>query len=139
MNAQTLGVVGDERGRKHLDYSVRTSVQASGFNPDEPVEGWYRLKLVSGAVFVAVHIRFGAPLDPIDGSELDRAPCWQATANGEQISLGRVWPKCASEPIDKAEADYLIAAADWAKKNAPDSAFANPRRRINPLTAATPF
>ncbi|MDY7525525.1 hypothetical protein [Sphingomonas sp. 10B4] len=139
MNAQSLGIAGDGRGRAHLDYSVRTSVQREGFDPDVPIAGWYRLKLVSGGVFVAVKIWFGAPLDPIDGTELDRAPRWQATANGEQIDLGRVWPKCAAEPIDQAEAEYLIAAADWAKKNAPDSAFANPRRRINPLTAAPPF
>jgi hypothetical protein len=111
--------------RAHLDYSVRTSVQREGFNPDVPIAGWYRFKLVSGGVFVAVKIWFGAPLDPIDGTELDRAP--------------RVWPKCAAEPIDQAEANYLMTRRAWAEQHAPDSPQADPRRRIDLLTAPLPF
>lgn len=125
--------------RAHLDYGVRTSVQSEGFNPDVPIAGWYRFKLVSGGVFVAVKIWFGAPLDPIDGTELDRAPRWQAEANGEPISLERVWPKCADEPIDQAEAAYLANRKAWAERVAPDSPQADPRRRIDLLTAPLPF
>ena len=124
--------------RAHLDYSVRSSVQREGFNPDVPIAGWYRFKLVSGGVFVAVKIWFGAPLDPIDGTELDRAPRWQAQANGDPISLERVWPKCAAEPIDEDEAAYLVATAAWAKQHAPNSARTDPRRRINLLSEPLP-
>lgn len=125
--------------RAHIDYGVRTSVQREGFDPDLPIAGLYRFKLVSGGVFVAVKIWWGAPLDPIDGTELDRAPRWQATANSEQISLERVWPKCAAEPIDQAEADYLAKRKAWAERAAPDSPQADPRRRIDLLTAPLPF
>lgn len=139
MNAQTLGIAGDGRGRKHLDYGVRSSVQREGFDPDVPIAGWYRFKLVSGGVFVAVKIWFGAPLDPIDGTELDRAPRWNAIADGAPIDLARVWPKCAAEPIEQAEVKYLADRKAWAERAAPDSPQADPRRRIDLLTAPLPF
>lgn len=126
--------------RAHLDYTQRRVAAPSiGFNPDVPTAGLYQMRLVSGGVFVAIRIWNGAPLDPVTGEELDRSPRWQAQANGEPIPIDRVWPKCADAPIDLGEFEYLTARQSWAAKNAPDSVFANPKRRIDPLTAPTPF
>lgn len=126
--------------RAHLDYTQRlVAAPSTGFDPDVPKTGLYQMRLVSGGVFVPVKIWFGAPLDPVTGEELDRAPRWQATANGEPIPLERVWPKCADAPIDRGEFEYLTERQAWAAKNAPDSVFANPKRRIDFLTSPTPF
>lgn len=125
--------------RPHLDYSRRSDFRAVGFDPDLPVAGYYRMRLRSGAAFCGIRIWHGAPLDPVTGEELDRSHRWQAQANGEPIDLARVWPKCAADPVDEAEYQYLTSVQAWAKENAPDSPQANPMRRINPLTAPTPF
>jgi len=125
--------------RARLDYSQRSEFRAVGFDPDEPIAGYYRMRLRSGAAFCGIRIWHGAPLDPVTGEEMDRSHRWQAQANGEPIDLERVWPKCAADPVDEAEHQYLCGVQAWAKKNAPDSPQANPMRRINPLTAPTPF
>lgn len=126
--------------RGNTDRSARRApVQAEGFDADVPIAGHYRMALVRGGVKVGIRIWFGAPLDPIDGSELDRSHRWQATANGKYIDLQRVWPKCADDPVTEAEHDYLCGLQAWGKAHAPDSAFADPNQRINPLTTPPPF
>lgn len=125
--------------RERLDYSARSDVQTDGFDPDTPVEGYYRTRLRMGGIFVGIRIWYGAPLDPETGDELDRSWRWQALANGEPVLLERVWPRCAGDPIDAAEYQYLASVQTWAKQNAPNSPQANPMRWINPLTAPTPF
>ncbi len=127
--------------RPFVDYTRRQSVAGTfaGFDADQPMTGHYRMRLRSGGVFVGIRVWHGAPLDPIDGTELDRAHRWQAQANGRAIDLERVWPKCADEPITPAEYAYLIAQQAWGAEHAPDSPQADPMRRINPLTAPTPF
>ena len=128
--------------RAHLDYTARrapAAASAPAFNPDVPVEGFYRMKLVAGAVVSAIRIWFGPPLDPIVRTELDRSPRWNATANGKPIALDRVWPKCADAPIDAQEYAYLLARQSWAETNAPDTALADPKQRIDFLTAPLPF
>ena len=118
---------------------VRTSGAFNGFDPDTPNAGTYRMRLRSGAVHVGIRIWYGAPLDPLTGEEMDRSHRWQATANGAHIDLDRAWPKCAADPIDQAEHDYLASLQAWAAEHAPASPQANPTQRINPLTAPTPF
>jgi hypothetical protein len=127
--------------RQPLIYSLRHQAARAflGHDPDTPVAGYYRMRLRSGGVFVGIRIWYGAPLDPVTGEEMDRSHRWQATANGEPIDLERAWPKCAADPITESEHDYLAAMQAWGRENAPDSPHANPRQRINPLTAPTPF
>lgn len=125
--------------RAYIDYSARTSVQRDGFNPDVPIAGLYRMKLVSGAVASAIRIWHGLPLDPVTGDELDRAPCWNAAANGKQIALDRAWPKCADAPIDAQEYAYLIARHAWGEEHAPQSPQARPDQPINLLNAPFPI
>lgn len=128
-------------GRQALDYSISKSGerQFEGFDPDTPIAGFYRFRMRSGAAFCGVRIWYGAPLDPVTGEELDRSLRWQAVVNEEYIDLDRVWPKCAADPVNEAEYQYLCTVQAWAKQNAPDSPQANLNRRIDPLTAPLPF
>ena len=127
--------------RPVLDYSQRrpSATRFAGYDPDEPIAGFYRMRLRSGGVFVGVRIWHGAPLDPVDGTELDRSHRWQAQANGRPINLERVWPACACEPIGSAEYAFLVAQQAWGEEHAPDSPQADPTRRIDPLSCPVPF
>lgn len=126
--------------RAPLDYTARQAPAAGqGFDPDTPVAGFYKLRMRSGGVPVGIRIWWGQPLDPIDGSVLDRSYRFNATANGQPIDLDRVWPKCADAPITEAEATYLATLQAWGEANAPDSALADPTKRVDLLTAPLPF
>lgn len=123
--------------RAALDYRERRSLDRdyAGFDPDKPVAGFYRGRLVRGGHPVGIRIWYGPPLDPDTGEELDRGWRWQATANGRYIDLERVWPKCADEPITEAEHDHLTRVQAWGEAHAPDSPQANPDRPVDLLRA----
>jgi hypothetical protein len=126
--------------REHRDYTQRAAHRTfDGFDADQPVAGFYRTRLKSGGVHVAVRVWFGPPKDPVTGEELDRSHRWQAEANGSYIDLDRVWPKCADEPIGAQEYAYLLARSEWASEHAPESPQANPHLPVNYLTAPLPF
>lgn len=126
--------------RAHVSYSERGPIRHfDGFDPDQPTAGYYRMRLRTGGVFVGIRIWFGAPHDPLTGEEMDRSHRWQALANERPIDLARVWPKCAGMPVTAHEYAYLVAQQRWGEASAPGSPQANPTRRINPLTAPTPF
>lgn len=127
--------------RRHINYTETVHSQpVTGISAVEPVAGLYRLRLRSGAVYSAIRIWHGQPLDPVTGEEMDRSPRWCALANGEPVMFfDRIWPACTAEPIDRQEYDYLIATYEWGKTNAPDSPQANPHRKVNLLTAPLPF
>ena len=105
-----------------------------------PKAGFFRHRLSSQSVAVGVRIHFGPPLDPVTGEELDRSWRWQADVNGEPFDdFDRIWPACLAEPIS--EADYLIFCKrqDWARENAPDSSYAKPGRKYDPLSTTQPL
>lgn len=104
-----------------------------------PVEGYFRHKLRSGGVYGGVRIWYGAPLDPVTGEELDRSWRWQAQFNGVLVEFDQVWPVCAGDPITPDEYRTHCRRQEWAAKHAPDSAYADPRKRIDPLSTATPL
>lgn len=104
-----------------------------GHDADEPVTGFYRMRMRSGGVFVGVSIWHGPPLDPETGDEMDRAPCWNARINGEWANILDVWPRCAGEPIDAREYAFLQSQRDWAVQHLPDSPIADPTKRVDPL------
>ena len=127
--------------RTFTDYAERrpTTTRAAGYDVSTPTAGYYRMRLTSGGVYGAVRIWYGQPPDPVTGELLDRSLRWQATFNNEPIDLDRVWPVCGREPISSDEAARLIQQAEWAKRAAPDSAYANPRARIDRLSRNTPL
>lgn len=128
--------------RDATPYSMRRQWVAPdgyGVSADQPVPGYYRTRLRSGGMFVGVRIWFGPPHDPVTGEEMDRSHRWQAEANGRYIDFDRVWPGCASSPIDEAEYRHLASLQNWAVEHAPDSAVANPSKALNPLQTPLVF
>jgi hypothetical protein len=78
------------------------------FDPDVPVEGYYRTRLGKGAVDSVIEIWRGPPIDPEDGEPmLDRPLAWQAKVNGTPVPVTSVWPGCGRDPISKEEHDRL--------------------------------
>ena len=133
---------GGVSGRATLDYRAshaRTSAAPSATNVSAPVAGYFRYRLRSGAVKVGIRIWFGPPLDPVTGEEMDRSLRWQAQANGELIDFDRVWPACTGETISEQEYRRLCARQEWAKMHAPDSSYADPARRSDPLSIKHPL
>lgn len=128
--------------RAAIDYATRRAAPAiaagRGFDPDAPISGFYRHRLRSGGVAVAIRIWFGPPCEPWTGEEMDRAPRWNASVNGAWIDVEEVWPACADAPIDEQEADYLTRLQSWGAEHG-HVAIADPRRRLNPLQTPLPF
>lgn len=125
--------------RARLDYSDGSDFRSVGFDPDTPIEGFYRMRLKMGGAFVGVRIWYGAPLDPETGEEMDRSWRWQALVNDEHVPLERAWPKCAADPITADDYRHYCSVQQWARQHAPDSAFADPRRPIDFLSTSTPL
>jgi hypothetical protein len=125
--------------RARVDYSDGGDFRGVGFDPDQPIEGYYRMRLKMGGAFVGVRIWYGAPLDPETGEEMDRSWRWQALVNDEHVPLERAWPKCGADPISEDDYRHLANLQRWARTHAPDSAIADPRRLAHPLDNPLPF
>lgn len=110
-----------------------------GVSAEAPVTGFYRMRMRANSHYVGVRIWFGQPLDPVTGERLDRSLRWQAEVNGRYMELDRVWPACATDPIEQAEYEHLKGLQDWASDHAPQSALADPRRPLDLLTAPLVF
>lgn len=118
---------------------ARTGTAPRGQDVSKPVPGCYRFKLRSNGIVGAVRIWFGPPHDPVTGEEMDRSHRWQAEFLGEPVDFDDVWPGCAGQRIKSEEYRALTMRREWAAKNAPNSAFANPRRRYDPLSSNEPL
>jgi hypothetical protein len=118
---------------------VAPTTAFAGQNISTPTAGFFRHRLRSGSVDVGIRIWFGPPADPVTGEELDRSWRWQAQANGDPIDFDRVWPECARVPITEAEYRRFCARQRWAATNAPESAYAEPTRRLDLLSRSTPL
>lgn len=110
-----------------------------GVDVSAPVAGFYRCRLRSGGVIGGVRLWFGPPHDPVTGEELDRSHRWQAEFDGEPVNFDQVWPACAASPISESNYRALVARREWARRNAPGSAHADPRKRYDPLDDSTPL
>ncbi|MDR2857260.1 MAG: hypothetical protein LBV50_05370 [Novosphingobium sp.] len=111
-----------------------------GIDVTTPQAGFYRTRLTRGSVRVGVRLHHGPPLDPVTGEVLDRSWRWMADVNGEPFAdFDRIWPACAGEPISEQEYRRYCARQDWARDQAPDSAYARPGRRLDPLSTTSPL
>lgn len=128
----------EQRARAYASGGKFSAPQGYGVSL-EPVEGYYRTKLVSGGLFVGIFIWYGPPFDPVSGEEMDRSHRWQAHCNGQYIDIDRVWPGCGGDPIDRAEYCHLTSLQDWGREHAPKSPQANPFKPVDLLTAPMPF
>jgi hypothetical protein len=109
-------------------------------DPNDPQPGYWLMQLVKGGPRVAACIRIvHTTHEPGNPSNLmERSSFIAAFINGEPADLARVW-LWHGEPITKAEHDFRVAEARWAKKHKPDEPVANPRRPIDLLQAPLPF
>lgn len=112
---------------------------------DEPVAGYYKVRLVKGGPFVGVRLYYGQP--EIDGEPQDRAPRWCAVVDGRTTYVEKghdgyrctipldpfsVWPWCGRWPISEADYRYMVDKSRWAKAHSPDRPEAAPREKIDP-------
>lgn len=127
--------------RAEIDYSARVAGQAgtTGFNVDQPVAGFYRMRLRSGGALCGIRIWYGPPLDPVTGEVMDRSYRWQAHCNGDYIDLERVWPQCGRMPITEVDYNRHCQKQAWAREALPDDALANPTRKADPLSTPMMF
>jgi hypothetical protein len=123
----------------YAERKVRPVAVHGAVDVTTPQAGWYRFRLRSGGIRGAVRIWHGPPHDPVTGEELDRSWRWQAEYLGEPIDFDRCWPTCASEPITEIDYNRLCLRADWARNHAPDSAYADPSRKHDALSAQSPL
>ena len=121
--------------RSYSEASRLPSTPAVGADVSEPVAGYFRHRLRSGSVVGGVRIWHGPPLDPTTGEEMDRGWRWQALFDDEPVEFDQVWPGCTGSPITEAEYRSLCARREWARKNAPDSAYAKVGKRRDPLSS----
>lgn len=129
--------------REKRSYGARREWKAPegyGIGVAEPVAGFYRFRLRADGIRCGIHIFFGPPGDPVTGEILDRSPRWQCFVNGRYFDdFSRVWPACTKEPITEADYRRYCARLQWAEQHAPASAYADPRRFHDRLTAPLEF
>ena len=128
--------------RAHKSYSEASRLPpapAVGADVSEPCAGFFRHRLRSGSVIGGVRIWHGPPCDPDTGEKMDRGWRWQAVFDEEPVEFDAVWPACTGSPITEAEYRSLCARREWARKNAPQSAYANVGRKIDPLSIHEPL
>ena len=123
----------------YAELGRRAQTLGAGQDVSAPEAGFFRHRLRSGAITGGVRIWFGPPIDPVTGEELDRSWRWQAEFNAQPIDFERVWPDCTGSPITEQEYRRLCARQEWAEKAAPESAYANPYRRRDPLSTQEPL
>lgn len=112
---------------------------AAGHQPDKPVAGFYRMRLIRNGPFVPVRIWYGPSFDPATGDWCDRSPMWRCCIGGKQESIWRAWPQCAGRPISEVEYRYMRASEDHASKFEPDMPQARPWEPINLQTMRPVF
>jgi len=123
------------RGDGPSSYAAREGVAQVA----APESGYFRYRLRSDGVRGGVKIWFGPPHDPVTGEELDRSWRWQAAFNGQPVEFDRVWPACTGNPISEAEYRRYCSRLQWAEQHAPESAYADPRKRRDPLSKDEPL
>ena len=119
--------------------AVRAMHVPGAVDVSEPVAGFYRGKLRGGSIVGGIRIWFGPPKDPVTGEVMDRSWRWQAEYDGEYVDFDLVWPKCADEQISEQMYREFIGRREWARKNAPNSAFAKVGKRYDPLDSSNPL
>lgn len=103
-----------------------------------PEPGLFRIKLVKGGPYVAAEIRHEPPRDPVTKEFLDRSYYWYAVIDGEAEPVRGIQPTYKvdqiwlfGEKIDRMHYAWLLEDRAWAKRWAPESAEANPRRPVD--------
>lgn len=95
-----------------------------------PEPGFFVLRLVKGGPLVPAVIWRPCPVevDPFEGiiQPLDRYPHLQARILDRDVHPETVW--AAGRAVPRAEWQYLVARAEWARMWAPRDPLANPKQ-----------
>lgn len=105
---------------------------------DDAQCGWFKRKLVKDGPWVAARIWMHQPIDPETG-ELEGDEFLLCEVAGKPRDAGDQWTWLASNPISKADYEFMLADARWAKTNAPTDPIANPDQPVNFLKSPLPF
>lgn len=119
---------------------VRAVHVAGAIDVSVPEAGFFKIKLGRDTVARAVRLWNGPPADPVTGEIMDRSWRWQAELDdGALVDFDRVWPACCRTPITEDEWKRCKARTFWARKNAPESAYAERGRKLDPLSVNSPL
>jgi hypothetical protein len=104
-----------------------------------------------GRVPVPVRVWFGQPLDPIDGTPLDRSWRWQFEFNGFPLEtfaadtwaepaelLSQFWPKARDTRIERGEYQFLVDTVRHDRAHDPYSPFSSASGKVDLLSASIP-
>lgn len=104
--------------------------------------GYWLIRLVKGGPRVAARIWWvetvvdpDFPENRMDGT---RSPFFAAEIDGAPADLITVWMG-RLQSISEQEYRFRVADSAWARQHKPDEPIANPRRRIDLMTAPLPF
>ena len=108
------------------------------YSPEQPVAGFYRIRLKRGGPFVALQIWLGPILDPDTGEEMEnRGFRWQARLNGNAlVPIGDYWPARARDRITESEHDKICRLSATMD---PAHPFYDPLRNVDRLKSPMPF
>lgn len=111
-----------------------------GVSVTEPIEGFYKIKLGRGSVTRGVRLIYGPPNDPVTGEVLDRSWRWMAILDDGALAMfDDIWPACAANAITEADYNRYCQRVEWARRHAPDSAYAGRGRKIDLLSSLNPL
>ncbi len=100
---------------------------------DQPVPGFYSVRLRRGAAPCVAEIRWEQPLDPVTGETLDRSYRYTVRINGvffyDDATLWKVHDY--GRPISRVVHDNHIDRARWALRYDPENPICNPLRRAD--------
>lgn len=109
-----------------------------------PQVGQWLTKLVKGGPEVAVAIEMRAvehePDEPGNDMRGSRSPTMVGIVEGKVVDPWAVWRMSLyGRAIARTEYEFRVANAAWAREHAPNEPIANPRARIDMMSAPLPF
>lgn len=111
--------------------------EGTGLDANEPQPGWYKRRLVKGAVFVPARIYVEQIVDEDTGELVeDEKLCCEV--NGRAEDPYEQWLWLCINPISQADFDYLTARGAWTKSYAPDEPAAKPRQAVDWMKTPIP-
>jgi hypothetical protein len=107
---------------------------------DRPEPGYWLVRLIKDGPWVpAAIVRVQTMHEPGEPDNLmERSPFLAAEIAGDTVAVDEVWQR-RGQPITADEYVQRVAQIKWARQHAPHDPIANPRERIDPLTAPLPF
>lgn len=116
----------------------------SGGINQRPQVGQWLTKLVKGGPEIAVAIEMRSvehePGEPDNDMRGSRSPTMVGIVEGKVVDPWAVWRMSLyGRAIARAEYEFRVANAAWAREHAPNEPIANPRTRVDLMKVALPW